>query len=62
MGKETDGSLPVDPVRQIELVFQHLITLAEMAGGDKDSIAHINVVGEAAAGCTIARGLSPGRC
>ena len=44
MGKETDGSLPVDPVRQIELVFQHLITLAEMAGGDKDSIAHINVV------------------
>ena len=44
MGKEADGGLPADPGRQIELVFQHLITLAEMAGGDKNSIAHINVV------------------
>ncbi|MCH8940575.1 MAG: RidA family protein, partial [Chloroflexi bacterium] len=44
MGKEADGSLPADPSRQIELVFQHMITLTEMAGGNKDSIAHITVV------------------
>ena len=44
MGKESDGSIPADPGRQMELAFQHMITLAEMAGGDKDSIAHISVV------------------
>lgn len=44
MGKEADGSLPADPGRQMELAFQHMITLTEMAGGNKDSIAHISVV------------------
>lgn len=43
MGKEADGSLPSDPGRQVELAFQHMITLTEMAGGTKDSIAHISV-------------------
>ena len=41
MGKEADGSLPSDPGRQMELAFQHMITLAEMAGIFAQN--HVNV-------------------
>ncbi len=36
-------SLPPDPARQTELMFQHVRTLVEAAGGTTDNIAHMTV-------------------
>jgi 2-iminobutanoate/2-iminopropanoate deaminase len=43
-GKDpTDDSLPADPARQAELMFQNVRTLMEQAGGSLDDIAHMTV-------------------
>lgn len=36
-------SLPDDPARQAELIFQHMRTLLEQAGGSLDDVAHVTV-------------------
>lgn len=38
-----NGSLPDDPARQAELMFQHVRTLLEQAGGTLDDVAHMTV-------------------
>ena len=43
-GKDpVDDSLPPDPARQVELMFQNVRTLMEQAGGTLDDIAHMTV-------------------
>ena len=37
------GSLPDDPARQAELIFQHMRALLEQAGGSLDDVAHVTV-------------------
>ena len=44
MGTDPDsGSLPDDPARQAELIFQHMRALLEQAGGSLDDVAHVTV-------------------
>ena len=44
MGKDpADDSLPDDPARQAELMFQNVRTLLEAAGGSLDDIARMTV-------------------
>jgi 2-iminobutanoate/2-iminopropanoate deaminase len=44
MGKDpADDSLPEDPARQAELMFQHVRTLLEVAGASLDDVAHVTV-------------------
>ncbi|WP_283137977.1 RidA family protein [Rhizohabitans arisaemae] len=47
MDPET-GEVPADPARQVELVFRHMRTIVENAGGGTDDIAMVifNVVGD----------------
>ena len=43
-GKDpADGSLPPDPARQAELMFQNVRTLLEHAGATLDDVAHVTV-------------------
>lgn len=43
-GKDpADGSLPDDPARQAELMFQNVRTLLEQAGATLDDVAHFTV-------------------
>jgi 2-iminobutanoate/2-iminopropanoate deaminase len=44
MGQDPEThSLPPDPGRQTELMFQHVRTLVEAAGGTTDNIAHMTI-------------------
>jgi 2-iminobutanoate/2-iminopropanoate deaminase len=44
MGRDpTTGTLPDDPARQTELMFQNMRTLLEQAGGSLDDVAHVTV-------------------
>jgi 2-iminobutanoate/2-iminopropanoate deaminase len=44
MGKDpATDTLPDDPARQAELMFQHVRTLLEQAGGSLDDVAHVTV-------------------
>jgi 2-iminobutanoate/2-iminopropanoate deaminase len=44
MGRDpTDGSLPPDPSRQAELMFDNVRTLLEAAGAGLDDVAHMTV-------------------
>jgi 2-iminobutanoate/2-iminopropanoate deaminase len=44
MGKDpADDSLPADPARQAELMFQNVRTLLELAGGTLDDVARMTV-------------------
>jgi 2-iminobutanoate/2-iminopropanoate deaminase len=44
MGKDpADDSLPDDPARQAELMFQNARTLLESAGASLDDVAHVRV-------------------
>ncbi len=44
MGKDpATDSLPDEPARQAELMFQHMRTLLERAGGSLDDVAHVTV-------------------
>jgi 2-iminobutanoate/2-iminopropanoate deaminase len=44
MGKDpADDSLPDDPARQAELMFQNARTLLEQAGASLDDVAHVTV-------------------
>jgi 2-iminobutanoate/2-iminopropanoate deaminase len=44
MGQDPEThSLPADAARQAELMFQHVRTLVESAGGSTDNIAHMTV-------------------
>lgn len=38
-----DGAIAADASRQAELIFQHIRTLLEAAGGTTDDIAHVTV-------------------
>lgn len=37
------GKIPPEPERQAELIFQHMRTVMEKAGGSVDDIAHVTV-------------------